>query len=679
MKRNILATLLVLAAVAFSCTPKEEAKFSDSRLVNDGSVVYNPTVKIQPFEFEGDTKTVLTIDDNTGAKFTFEQGDLLGVYPYSPEAGDQISFSVKEITASSCTFNGNGFCLQSGQLYAAYYPLCDEGYGDVAQGISSGEMMTQIPVDYTAQVQSAKNSFDISAADYMVAYGMEPVSGVCNFNMSHIGALLVMDVTFPEAGTFTELSINATGATFLLTACLDVRTGGMCPDMHSSTATLSLGNGISVAANETVRFCMMIAPADLRDASEVTLSLKDDNNVDHSASIVGKYYKAGYAYKIECTLDAAAPAVPTNLSELGTANCYIVDVNNINTEGYYFDCTVAGNGQTVNMAAKGFANHANVWPQINGAYTSALPAAHPTDIRVTLNQNNCISDVAVANGTITFKATGARGNAKILMMDAANDDPAWVWHIWCTDQPAVVTVSGWSSWGYSYNVMDRNIGAIRATFDDPTSPNNNPDDVCGFYYQGGNPTGWTYAEYCSASYNDKGWRMVDGIAGAEKRHKPYLDISSDFYWFNPYASTAPRQLFGILWGGGSAGDGTLNRGPAAVKTMYDPCPVGYKVMPIDGFGNIVNSDSGDQYGFYKDGVYFPYNGGAWDGGTFWMTRGYVPDGDTARYMNLWTSGHNNSNMWYEFQAYAKDVNRAGGGTVTDHILARGFGVRCVEE
>ena len=179
--------------------------------------------------------------------------------------------------------------------------------------------------------------------------------------------------------------------------------------------------------------------------------------------------------------------------------------------------------------------------------------------------------------------------------------------------------------------------------------------------------------------------MVDGIAGAEKRHKPYLDISGDFYWFNPYATTNAAQLFGKLWGGGSAGDGSLNRGPAAIKTMYDPCPVGYKVMPVDGFGNIVNSDGGDQYGFYKNGtngaVYFPYNGAAWDnsGGEFWMKRGYVPNGDTPNYCNLWTSGHNNTNMWYEFQAYAKDVNCAGGGTVTDHILARGFGVRCIAD
>ena len=668
MKRNILATLLVLAAVAFSCTPKEEAKFSDSRLVNDGSVVYNPTVKIQPFEFEGDTKTVLTIDDNTGAKFTFEQGDLLGVYPYSPEAGDQISFSVKEITASSCTFNGNGFCLQSGQLYAAYYPLCDEGYGDVAQGISSGEMMTQIPVDYTAQVQSAKNSFDISAADYMVANGIEPASGVCNFNMSHIGALLVMDVTFPEAGTFTELSIEGSGASFLQTGTMDVTTGAVSADQMGA-AVLSLGNGISVTANETVRFCMMVSPVDMRNANGVTLTLKDDSNVDHSVALAGKNYKAGYAYKIECTLDAAAPAVPTNLSELGTANCYIVDVDNINTEGYYFDCTVAGNGQTVNFAGKGFTDgEAEAYP------TGGVSTISGNGAAIKLNQNNCISDLAfdAQTGTISFKATGVKGNAKVSLTNGGT--VIWTWHIWCTDMPGTVHYNSKHWTGWKYEIMDRNMGATT------NAASTDIDAMCGLYYQYGTPFGFTWNEYANGDLD--GWRMIDVYMSP---NKPYLDrgSSNDFMPFNVWGSTTPKQLLGILWGGMSAGDGSIKRGGDIVKTMYDPCPVGYQVMPIDVMDQVVNSDSADQYGWYMNGtdgsIYFPYNGGAWAGGNFWMTRGFVPDGDTARYCNLWTANQNNSSMCYQFQCYSKDVNRAGGGTVTDHISTRGFGVRCVSE
>ena len=106
-------------------------------------------------------------------------------------------------------------------------------------------------------------------------------------------------------------------------------------------------------------------------------------------------------------------------------------------------------------------------------------------------------------------------------------------------------------------------------------------------------------------------------------------------------------------------------------------------MPVDMLDSVVNSNGGDQYGWYLTGtdgnIYFPYNGAAWAGGNFWMARGYVPDGDTARYTTMWTSGHNNSNMAYCFDIYSKDVNRAGGGEIPSggHILARGMGVRCV--
>ena len=689
MKRNIIAAVLLLSAVAYSCTTKEE---SSKSLINDGSVVYNPTATVEDFILDGaKTKTVLTIDESTGANFTFVEDDVLGVFPYDPEQGDQVRFTVKSSSADACVFNGHGYGLKAGQLYATYYPA------DLAN--AAAEMATKIPVDYTGQVQTASDgeTFDISAADYLVANGITPENNECHFTMKHVGALVVMDVTFPEGGTFTEISLNAPSDVFVQTGTIDLtqETVVVTPETTANSAKLSLGGeGVVIDPEQTVRFCMMIAPVDLSDA-EVKLVAKNDAGEELFATVPSKNFQAGYAYKLACTVGAEAPAEPTNLSAKGTANCYIVDVDNINEAGYYFDCTVAGNGQTVNMNLNGWSpTHANVWPKVNNTYSANLPLLHATDIRVTLNQNNCISNVTIdpTAGIISFKASGEKGNAKILVMDAANDDPAWVWHIWCTDQPATVSFpaagtdsGGISSWGYAYTVMDRNLGAIRATFDDPTSANNNPDEICGLYYQFGNPTGFTFAEFESALTSEKGWRMVDGIAGVEKRHKPYIDVSGDYYWFNPYgasASDGKNFLYGRLWGGGSSDEGTANHGPSAPKTMYDPCPVGYK-LPTKDF-SIAASDSGDQYGWYKNGtdgaVYFPYNGGAWgDGGNYWQTRGYVPNGDTARYTMLWTANHQGRNMAWHYEIYSKDVNRAGGGTMAPHIVGRGMGVRCVAE
>ena len=692
MKKNVIAAILLTAAVAFSCTTKEE---SSKELINDGSVIYNPTATIKPFVLDGPaTKTTLTIDAATGAKFTFVEGDALGVYPYSPEVGTQVGFTVSSSDATSCTFNGGGFGLKSGQMYAVYYPYSEAGNVDDPSEESITEIITNFPVDYTGQRQTSTDgeTFGISAFDYLVDNGVTPAGNACDFEMQHIGALLVLDVTFPQAGNFTELSLTSSSADFIKTGTIDLTasTPVISDDQSGKTITLALGaeggNGLAISEGQQVRFCMMVAPVDL-SSSTVTLSATTSTGTTLSKELTkaSREMVAGSAYRYRCNLDpsAAPEPEPTNLSENGTANSYIVDVDNINEAGYYFDCTIAGNGQTVDMASQNYTTHANVWPRVNGTYTSSLPEGGY--VRVVLNQNNCISDVTIADGKITFKATGVKGNAKIQMRDAANNDPAWIWHIWCTDQPGTVTITDASSRGYSYGFMDRNMGALTNDVDAST-----PENMYGLYYQFGNPTGWTKDEY----FNNKtgSWRMVDGIAGSP--NAPYIDCSGDWYWFNPYGASAPKQMFGLLWGGGSAGNGTLKRGPEAIKTMYDPCPPGYKITPLD-FLISASDAGGNVWGWYKNGtngtVFFPYNGcinrNSQNGQILGVETTayqesvgpYNPATDAPVWTCLWTSGHNNANMSYLYHIYAKGENRAGGGENPTKVLSYGMGVRCVAE
>ena len=655
MKRNIIAAVLLLSAVAYSCTTKEE---SSKSLINDGSVVYNPTATVEDFILDGaKTKTVLTIDESTGANFTFVEDDVLGVFPYDPEQGDQVRFTVKSSSADACVFNGHGYGLKAGQLYATYYPA------DLAN--AAAEMATKIPVDYTGQEQTAIDgeTFDISAADYLVANGITPENNECHFTMKHVGALVVMDVTFPEGGSFTEISLNANSDVFVQTGTIDLtqETVVVTPETTANSAKLSLGGeGVVIDPEQTVRFCMMVAPVDLSNA-EVKLVAKNDAGEELFAKVPSKNFQAGYAYKIACTVSAEPAAEPTNLSEEETANTYIVDVDNINEAGYYFDATVAGNGATVSL---GNLNAAYQYP---ASGTSALPAGG--GVRVLMNQNNCVSDVKFADGKIYFKATGVKGNAKIQLRDT-NDDGAWVWLVWCTDLPGAVTFTdGVSSWGYHYKIMDRNIGALTNDVDET-----NPENMYGLYYQFGNPHPYTSSQMIN-NCDSGGYRMQDALAYNDK---PFT--GPDWYWFNPYSSGS-NQFFGPIWGGGSAGDNTLKRGAAAKKTLYDPCPAGYKVMPLDFL--ISASDAANVYGWYKNGadgkVFFPYNG---ECATAWGLNcaPYEPEpNERVCYTCLWTTGHNNRNMAYRYTIYAKDVNRAGGGAVAERVIGYGLGVRCVAD
>ncbi len=350
--------------------------------------------------------------------------------------------------------------------------------------------------------------------------------------------------------------------------------------------------------------------------------------------------------------------VPTDLSFNETANCYIVNTaGTLNPLGYCFDATVAGNGVTVNLDF----NSAYQYP---ASETSALPTGG--GVRTLLNQNNCVSNVVYANGTISFIATGNKGNAKIQLRDT-NDDGAWVWLIWCTDQPVAVDFgSNASSWGYHYAILDRNLGALTAGVD-----SDNMDNMFGLYYQFGNPHPYTSSQFLSTN-DHGGYRMSDAIAYNDK---PFS--GPDYYWFNP--SGGSNQSYGPIWGGGAVGNGTTKRGPAAPKTLYDPCPPGYKI-PTQDF-EISASDNANIYGWYKNGVngtvFFPYNAECLDKGWGLRPAPYDADNDIASYTSLWTAGLNNRNMAYRYTIYAKGTNRAGGGVVSDRVLSYGCGVRCI--
>ena len=679
MKRNILATLLVLAAVAFACTPKEEAKFSDSRLVNDGSVVYNPTVKVQPFLLEGATKTVLSFDGN-GANFKFVEGDVLGVFPYDPEQGDQVSFTATSVSTSSATFSGGGFYLKSGQLYAAYYPICQEGYGNVDEGVSSSSMMTQIPVDYTNQCQMSTDgeSFDISSADYMVDNGIEPEGGACAFNMKHVGAIVVIDVTFGEAGVFTELSLNSDSVPFVQTGTLDITASPVviAAEQTSPSATLALGagDGLAVEAGQTVRFCMMVAPVD-QSQSTLFLTLKDNDDALHGAAIKPKNFKAGYAYQYSCLLDGPAP---TNLCTKGTANCYIVDTDNINIGGYYFDCTVAGNGYAV---SNGYDIYYPASPM--GTLETA------TGVEVVLNQDGCIYEdsASLENGKVTFRATGKKGNAKISVSNAQGI--IWTWHIWCTDVPQTVNMNNYyDATDDPFAIMDRNLGATMV------QPDGNLSDsdfhkLVGLYYQYGNPIGYTFEEFCNP-YTPYSTDMKFSFTLPNRPVVAnHLGSGNNILWWQ-WASS--HTAYSVLWGEGIMDFIYRYNVQSLNKTLYDPCPPGYMVAPGIWPAYLTAATTGlssDRYGIIVDNqdiadgqLYIPFNGFLFDG-YHWKSgcSGYGAD-ERPTFAFYWTAAHNSRNCAYGWhtdynQAARTTVNRYTDANMGNGLVSFGYGVRCV--
>ena len=667
MKRTLIAAILATAAIAFSCAEKEEP--SD---LNGDALVSNPIATIEDFILDGaTTKTTLSIVDNK-AYFSFNDDDVLRIYPSSSSYGTR--FYVEENKGTSCIFKAKGFSLIEEETYAAFYPGTDNDW-----------VKSAIKVDYTDQTQKG-----LGAVDFLYATAIQPENGVCKFTMKHLGALLPVSVTFEKAGTFTELALTSNNKKFITKGIVDLSKSpvAIASDGEGETVSIALSdevatragsNGISVEAGETVTFYMMIAPVDMT-GSTITVALKNGDEVVLSSEIAGKNYVAGKAYEV--SVDAEEPmGDPIDLSAKETANSYIVSA-----AGYYsIDATVAGNGKAARLSSA-FAPYA--YPAYD-ASTRTVSGLTGNSVAVILNQNNCVSNVKYKDGKILFKATGAEGNAKVTLTN--NGIGVWTWHIWCTDAPAALAYYIEEA-DLIYHIMDRNMGAISDGTDNATC-----EEVSGLYYQYGNPLGYTYEDFYNQGH--QGYEVNLGAAGtmqyalALNPNKPTLNIANDYSWFFIYYDgVSEKSTYAPLWGGGSDIDSSLKYGDEVVKTIYDPCPAGYKILGWDTFEELSGSKSysGNANGLFipaEDGdLFFPYNGAAWpddaSGEPFYMGRGPYTGGDgPAKYSTLWLSGHVGRNMAYfnMFYAASASAGKFERSPSTGHIIGRGFGVRCMAD
>lgn len=605
-----------------------------------------------------DTKTVLTIG-NSGVTFKFANDDKLGVFPYNTTGAPQRLFTLKSSSASSCVFNGNGFALTAGTAYAAYYPFID----------NANLAATSVNVSYADQTQTTAKapgasdaSFNLGGADYLVSHA-SPVGNECNFKMSHIGALVVMDVTVGQSATYTELSLNSSSASFLQTGTLDLTQNINRPtdgtptqgiaisstyNANKMTLALGSGSGIYLTAGSQYRFCMMVPPTNV--TGTVTIRLKDNSNVEHIAYVPGKNLLQGYAYKYTCTVDATTNLVRYN----ETSNSYIVNINSIDSDGYYFPASQAGNGRAVDWAGIGFNDSDDeCYPRNAGGNDGVRFSGN--GVEIILNQNSCISDVIFSSNRIYFKASGNRGNAKVTLTN--NGTRVWTWHIWCTDEPGTYSVHG-------YTVMDRNLGA----YDEIRYAN---DMSSGFYYPYGSPFGFTVGEYSNGVEGGTMITMKEYILHPER---PYLKDKDGLYMpFNPYYASSPADVWGRIWGNGGA------------KTCYDPCPPGYKVTPYAFWDGI--SLTGDYYGAKSGNCVFPFNGRVYRGGIQSLDitlggRNYSNISTRGYRLYMWSSSsYNVYNAWYYHirKGDGSGTPPLADGGVNVDILTRGMGVRCVYE
>lgn len=393
----------------------------------------------------------------------------------------------------------------------------------------------------------------------------------------------------------------------LLDPSLDEDNDGIIDDGKLDSEGYPVGNGddtgLSIPSGYTadnLQYVGSILGGAPEQALGINVSMDKDDIEAESAVSIARDFQPGYTYNIilrfsthgiinasvtaedwpmdnpiEVPDNESEPMIQrvfTNLSRYGTANSYVVSSANM---GYAFDCTIKGNGvnRMINWNDEEFslqdsdvslAPHSIkvIWSDVvlkreDEEWVSADALEHD------INLISLVSDTPV-DGKVLFEVKGSghpddyslqyRGNALIGAYDEKNN-LLWSWHIWVTDKPMNL------NYGNGYISQDRNLGAVST---EPGFFKNSPVAVSGLCYQWGrkdplNP------EVCNNSDHNHLYEII--TLGA-------IDMTN--------SHSQPVTFFNSLDGnwcsdGNDHQWGYISEQDDMVKTMYDPCPPGYRV------------------------------------------------------------------------------------------------------
>lgn len=341
-----------------------------------------------------------------------------------------------------------------------------------------------------------------------------------------------------------------------------------------------------------------------------------------------------------------------DLSSAASANCYIVS-----SAGLYKFQTVKGNDKS---------------QSISGAASASILWESVYDIAP--NYFELINAVDYEDGYVVFKTadTFKEGNALLAVKDA-DGNILWSWHIWLTDQPQGQTYykyvydeanSTWDNPVYYFTdalgvMMDRNLGAVTATPGE--------SGIYGLLYQWGRKDPFLGG----FSYSAVGWPSP--VSSTKETG------TLEYVTANPTTYVTSNQG-NYDWFYSAIKGETDNTRWQSEKTIYDPCPAGWRVPDRDkniwakaGFGEVpVSLDS------FTDCMTFPNNGT----NLYYPASGYRYEddgglsgvGSSGSYWSASPSYYNASRASSLSVYYNGSVDRS-----SDSNRANGCSVRCLQE
>lgn len=579
-----------------------------------------------------------TIEDGGMTKTTLDENAVDGVRGLMWDPGDEIGIGIHGSTfrkftniCTEATFNGvfEGDISESNTYYAIY-PWRD-----------NMTMTTEITVNIPARQTYRANSFDINMAP-MVGRGNneEPIHfqnlcGILTLNLKGTDKILSITLSAKDArGNKAFLSGN-----FSVDMGYETFPYPMPTENSLTDITLDCKEGIQLDSEEETSFNMIIPPGKYYGLELIITTVdgkfmkkSTSNTLEIKRSVITK----SRSFEFEDNLSGAV----VNLNTHGHSNCYVVSSAGV----YSFDATVIGNGE---------------FGMVSGAdFHTDSPDIAPASVELLWEDRaGLIGGYAydAAAGEVKFISTNNEGNALFAVKDAEGNI-LWSWHIWMTDQPADQTYVNSAG---TFVMQDRNLGATRAD----QGSGDEYKDSHGLLYQWGRKDPFSLGNYSYITWNSTSPYSVADIIKQPTALSVYK---------NAYSSSSNWTSQNIIefWS-------------ESCKTIYDPCPVGYKISSSSVWSDL--TDLSKIQSSYDYGLMVKFNATdySWYPFTCYNDRSSNIINQEGR-IQIWSSDQkitNESLQWTAETSMSYDKNNQSNGLTlsTDFNDVYALSVRCMKD
>ena len=544
------------------------------------------------------------------------------------------------------------YLTKSAAKLCAYYPYSSSLSSGVIN-LSSGLYSSEKDFCYQTGVSGSSSS----SVSFELGHAYSQITFIFTHKSSYSGSCVISNISISNSGILTSNT-------------LDISTIGTS---GGTTGTYGSGTAGTVSVNPAISSIAFGASASVAVLMVPTVSTLS-GTIDLSFTVDGK------------VLTTSVNTSDAGLTSLEAGKNYNINVNIYNPLA---NCYIISPGAslTIPVDVRG-----------NGGATAGTGLGvvfSPASVGIVWESSKdliSISDFSSSNKTVKVTTSSSdSGNAVIAAYSGSgcSGDILWSWHIWVTnydpDTPSNgTTYSVTNSGGHIYTFMDRNLGATSTTAGntgtiglhyqwgrkDPFTASSSFDSQTETSVYDGSGNSFTFLSKEETVSTDN--NLENTIKNPTIFYKGINNSSTGYDWYTSTNSISSQN--GALWGGASISAPTA-------KTIFDPCPAGWRVPACEGGYSPWSALGANGTGTSSVGTFANY-GVTWSAITagFWPAAGYRDCGNgglcnVGAYGDYWSASASATVRYSCHMDFASSYVDPS----NSHNRAFGFSVRCVKE